>query len=499
MSAPSFVVTTLINGQEKSQLWDASLPLPIGFPFRWVVERTADGVRVRDVASPPGEVRSDGVRSLTREMIERGETISLPRAGDETLGDIRFRIRPVRSLRPAPEQVAPEAGGELQIYASIGHWLTHSEKLGARYVGHVERRPAFTLTREDTAWRLDAAIAGLVVRNGSERNVAPGACLRLTADELSHATIAHGTLAWSFARVSVSGFVDAHRPAATDDEALRFRKAMIGSGATLLALLLAAQLWPKPDEEELVPAQFTQLVMKPAAPAASAPAAAVTSTTATTAAPRKAEQTAVAQAFRAKALQSAVSGLLKGGMTSLLAQSDFVAGRGGGARTLDAKSKALQSTGDIALAASKTDVKVAALGGSAAGAAGGVGYAKGEGASVKGQGKTQIAMDTSGSSVAEGLTKDEVGEVIHRHLSEVRYCYESAMLRTPDIEGKLMVAFTIGGQGAVTAADVKQSTLPDPRLDDCILRRLVSWKFPKPRGGVDVAVTYPFIFKTLGR
>jgi TonB family protein len=108
-------------------------------------------------------------------------------------------------------------------------------------------------------------------------------------------------------------------------------------------------------------------------------------------------------------------------------------------------------------------------------------------------------MDTSGSSVAEGLTKDEVGEVIHRHLSEVRYCYESAMLRTPDIEGKLLVAFTIGGQGAVTAADVKQSTLPDPRLDDCILRRLVSWKFPKPRGGVDVAVTYPFIFKTLGR
>ncbi len=76
---------------------------------------------------------------------------------------------------------------------------------------------------------------------------------------------------------------------------------------------------------------------------------------------------------------------------------------------------------------------------------------------------------------------------------------ESALIRAPDIEGKLMVAFVIGGDGAVKTSSVKQSTLPDPRLDDCILRRLATWRFPQPKGGVDVAVTYPFIFKTLGR
>jgi TonB family protein len=108
-------------------------------------------------------------------------------------------------------------------------------------------------------------------------------------------------------------------------------------------------------------------------------------------------------------------------------------------------------------------------------------------------------MDTGGSSVDEGLTKDEVGEVIHRHLSEVRYCYESAMLRTPDVEGKLMTNFVIGPNGMVKSTEVKSSSLPDARLDDCILRRLATWKFPLPRGGIDVAVTYPFIFKTLGR
>ena len=131
-----------------------------------------------------------------------------------------------------------------------------------------------------------------------------------------------------------------------------------------------------------------------------------------------------------------------------------------------------------------------------------VGYGKGEHAAVKGQGKGFVPFvqaDASGSVVEEGLTRDEVGEVIHRHLSEVRYCYESAMIREPDIEGKLMVAFVIGGSGTIKSAEAKSSTLPDPRLDDCIIRRLVTWPFPKPRGGVDVAVTYPFIFKTLGR
>ena len=46
--------------------------------------------------------------------------------------------------------------------------------------------------------------------------------------------------------------------------------------------------------------------------------------------------------------------------------------------------------------------------------------------------------------------------------------------------------------------DVRNSTLTDPGLDDCVLRRLANWKFPETKGGIDVAVNYPFIFKSLG-
>jgi len=116
-----------------------------------------------------------------------------------------------------------------------------------------------------------------------------------------------------------------------------------------------------------------------------------------------------------------------------------------------------------------------------------------------GTGKNWVNLDSLAATVEEGLSRDEVGEVIHRHMKEVRYCYETAMIRQPDLEGKLIVQFTIGNQGSVRSTGVKTSTLPDARLDECILARLAGWKFPHPKGGIDVAVTYPFIFKTLGK
>jgi TonB family protein len=72
------------------------------------------------------------------------------------------------------------------------------------------------------------------------------------------------------------------------------------------------------------------------------------------------------------------------------------------------------------------------------------------------------------------------------------------MVRQPNVEGKLVVAFNIGPAGKVTKADAASSTTGDPKLNDCVIRRLTGWQFPRPKGGVNVAISYPFIFKTLG-
>lgn len=157
----------------------------------------------------------------------------------------------------------------------------------------------------------------------------------------------------------------------------------------------------------------------------------------------------------------------------------------------------LKTTSGVMVASAS--VQVGQLGGSGAGLGSSVGYGKGEHSTIQGQGSALVSLDTSQSSVEEGLSKDEVGKVIHEHLSEVRYCYESAIIRNPELQGKLMVEFVIAGLGKVKTAKAGSGSLSHESIGDCIVKRLITWNFPKPRGGVDVAVNYPFIFKTLGK
>ena len=405
LTAP-WIVSIRIHGNLVQQIWDGRAPLGIGQPFRWMLERTALGVRIHDLATPIGEIHPGKVRHLGLAVLS--------------------------------------AEGGIELGAGVGLRITPK-----------------------------AALTGKVLTGA----FAPSS----PADALEANTI--------------------------------FKNSVRASLVGLAAFLVTAWLWPKPQSggEDLVPAQYAQLVMPKvddkAAPGKSTPAVEAQTNTAK-ASTKVVEKTAVVQAFRAKALKSAMSGLLKGGMTTLLAQSDFVMGDNASAqarRMLDAKDNALAPTAELTGLMQAKQVQVVAMGGAGGnfGGAKGVGYSQGEHAGVKGQGKSQISAkamaDTLGALVQEGLTKDEVGEVIHRHMSEIRYCYESTLIQVPDLEGKLLVNFTIGGTGDVKDSAVKTSTLTDPRLDDCVMRRLTSWKFPQTKGGIDVAVTYPFIFKMLGR
>ncbi|MEK6579906.1 MAG: cell envelope integrity protein TolA [Bdellovibrionota bacterium] len=143
--------------------------------------------------------------------------------------------------------------------------------------------------------------------------------------------------------------------------------------------------------------------------------------------------------------------------------------------------------------------KVETIGGPGGkGDGGGVSYGTGEHGKLRGQGAGAVDIDGGANNVSQGLTRDEVGTVIHSHLAEIRYCYDAATVRRPGLEGKVVLAFTIDGKGKVKLPSVESSTVEDRMLERCMIGKLVSWKFPNPRGGVDVAVSYPFVFKMVG-
>lgn len=304
------------------------------------------------------------------------------------------------------------------------------------------------------------------------------------------------------------------------DSFAKIVQATQGALAVLVLIAVGLSFLDKPavtPQSELIPAQFAKVLMKAqpkptekkmaAAPSGGSAGEGETVGASVGKTPKaRAENTAFVKAFRAKSLQSAVTGLLKGGMTSLLAaESQLLAGdsRHEAKRIFDGAAAGSGPASPDASAGNGKGVKVATLGGGGGGGIGGgvgaaVGYGSGKTAGIAGQGESFVSLDLP-MAVEEGLTKEEVGKVIHAHISEIRYCYESSMIRNENTEGKLILDFTIGGSGAVKTAAIKESSLGDARLDDCILRRLMKWGFPKPNGGVDVAVSYPFLFKALKR
>lgn len=110
-------------------------------------------------------------------------------------------------------------------------------------------------------------------------------------------------------------------------------------------------------------------------------------------------------------------------------------------------------------------------------------------------GRRHVGVTVGGGRtvVVGSLDRGEIQRVMDRAKNRIRYCYERALTKSPDLEGKLTTVFTIGGSGDVVSANQVDSTL-GAEVDGCVLRTLRSLKFPNPRGGGVVTVTYPFIF-----
>jgi hypothetical protein len=97
-----------------------------------------------------------------------------------------------------------------------------------------------------------------------------------------------------------------------------------------------------------------------------------------------------------------------------------------------------------------------------------------------------------------GLTREIIQRVIRSHLHEIRYCYERELAKDKSLGGKVVVKFTILPSGRVHEAGKKFSNMHNEDVVECMLSRVQRWQFPKPKKGVPVLVSYPFLFKKMG-
>ncbi|HUB08962.1 MAG TPA: TonB family protein [Myxococcales bacterium] len=115
-----------------------------------------------------------------------------------------------------------------------------------------------------------------------------------------------------------------------------------------------------------------------------------------------------------------------------------------------------------------------------------------------GRGKGDTRIVPGRVNVQGSLSKEIIGKIIRRHWNEIKYCYETELNKNPNLYGKVAVAFTIDGTGSVSDANVSESTMGNSNVENCMIVRVKRWRFPEPKGGGSVFVTYPWVFKAAG-
>ncbi|MFO0573083.1 MAG: TonB family protein [Polyangia bacterium] len=218
------------------------------------------------------------------------------------------------------------------------------------------------------------------------------------------------------------------------------------------------------------------------------------------------------EAAKDAALKSGVLGILKGGQTGAMASifgRDSALGRdasdalGGlvGTEVGDAYGAGgfgLVGAGQGGGGTGEGTIGLGNLGtiGRGSGAPGGGMYGSKAG-QLKGRkaGAPEVVPGTA--EVRGSLDKELIRRIIRRHINEVKFCYEKELTRIQNLEGRVMIQFTISPTGAVAASFVQSSTMNNPPVEQCIAAAVRRWEFPKPQGGI-VIVTYPFVLKAAG-
>jgi TonB family protein len=92
------------------------------------------------------------------------------------------------------------------------------------------------------------------------------------------------------------------------------------------------------------------------------------------------------------------------------------------------------------------------------------------------------------------LSREIIRRVVRQHRREIKYCYEKELQSNPELAGRVTVNFTITPSGDVVSALVKESSLGNTAVEQCMQNKIRHWTFPGTEQPGMVQVNYPFNF-----
>ena len=100
----------------------------------------------------------------------------------------------------------------------------------------------------------------------------------------------------------------------------------------------------------------------------------------------------------------------------------------------------------------------------------------GRGGSLGQRGVVQLQLGTSDWEVEGGIDKNAILRVIRRNKHQLERCYEFALQKKPDLEGKVLVQWNIVNE-RVRQVKVRRNTTRDSVLARCLMDRLKNFRF----------------------
>jgi len=200
----------------------------------------------------------------------------------------------------------------------------------------------------------------------------------------------------------------------------------------------------------------------------------------------------------------ALQALSSGGLSSTLFGSDRTIGRdaisamGGWTGATVGVSQGYGGFGAVGMGRGGGGVSETSIGVGTLGTLGrGGGQRKfGRGAARLGERASRVPKVIPGrASVTGALDKQIIRRVINKNRQGIKYCYDKELQKKKDLHGKIVVKFVIAPNGRVIKASIRESTMNNSKVEKCIVGRVKRFKFPAPKGGGIVEVSYPFIFK----
>jgi len=132
-------------------------------------------------------------------------------------------------------------------------------------------------------------------------------------------------------------------------------------------------------------------------------------------------------------------------------------------------------------------------GGGAVGAA-----ARSHAGNLGSKGEHAPQMKALNPDVNGSLDKRVVQKIVRQHTGELRACYERELAKVKGLNGKVTMNWFVAPDGSVTKVFVKETTMKNKAVENCMQNSISHWRFPTPKGGGMCSVIYPFDFSAGG-